>query len=140
MNFGEDTYFNVHYLKYSESVRIINYIGYHINKTNDSLSRKYIPNVYNQMLTLYNYINSIHKINNNIKQFWQIRCIKQIIINDGRTSYKNFKKDMEKLNSEITYYDYKNQSKKNRTVMILIKQKKYRILFLISKYINRKNI
>lgn len=141
LSFGEDASFSFDYISHSNSVRLISYFGYCNVVYQGSLSRKYVENLYEQSLMLYETIQKLKTTDNSEDiYFWAFRNIKLILYNEKRSNYQKFKqqarlvtqyKDFDKLK-----LDNSNLSVTDKIIMILLKMKAYVFLYMI--YHNRR--
>lgn len=138
MNFGEDTMFNIDYLRYAKKVKIIVSDGYHIRKRSGSLSRRYVKNVYWQMMMLLDKIID-EKLGIDMENFWRIRCAKQVIIIDSRGPYTDFKKDMLSVKrSMLKGVNVSNvMTRKDMVILHLLDSEKYLVLYLLCKIMQK---
>lgn len=141
LSFGEDASFSFEYISHSSSIRLIPYFGYYNVVCQGSLSRKYLEDLYEQSLMLYETIQKLKTESNSEDiYFWAFRNIKLILYNEKGCSYQKFKqkarlvtqyKDFDKLK-----LDNSNLSMTDKIIMILLKMKAYVFLYMI--YHNRR--
>ena len=131
MNFGEDTLFNIKYLDCCKSVKIIDYAGYNVNLTENSLSRRYVYNSFEQMKKITREIETNKKIDKEIKDLWSMRGIKIFFNNEAKKSYcvyrKNILKHKKYINSLIC--NLNKLDKHDRIVKYIIKYRMYFVIY-----------
>lgn len=133
MNYGEDTCFVFEYINHINSIRIINYNGYNnVVEDDDSLSRKYVKNIIEQMNVLNITISSIKAAERDEKNYWYLRNLKTILYNERNSRYFQFKSVI-KLIKNDKFYDKININNKlfSKTDCLLLVLFKIRLYFTI---------
>ena len=136
MNFGEDAFFVINYLKYCNRVDFVPNIGYYNVIVDGTLSRKYVKNMYEQCMLLYNLIDG-YRNSKNYKyiDYWYIRSLKLVLYNEKYIENKsefihNIKEMKVRKNCSLKYF-----SIYDKVIYFLLYYKNWRILYFIYKYL-----
>ena len=137
ISFGEDTCFVLDYINYCCSVRFINEVGYYNVITKNSLSRKYVQDIYTQL----NYINDKvkrfqNKYNDKDINYWIFRNVKVALYNEKDRKFDDFKKSLE-IWSNNENCIIGNPSGFDKILIFMLNKKMYICIYFIYHYIRR---
>lgn len=138
--YGEDTFFVMDYVSYCENIVVIDYFGYVNQILEQTLSRKYIQNMWEVVEPIPSELNNVFDLRHGKEwQYLYIRSIKLSLLNN-RNRTKIFR---EECNEIAANYDFKYLSllKSKRVsdliIVILFKMKLYSFLQLLYKRMYR---
>lgn len=131
ISYGEDTCFVLDYLKHCDNALIIDYNGYsNVISKEESLSRKYIKQIEDQLNEINIRIDEYEKVKETVKSIWYFRNFKTILYNEVNNGYDSFKKVL--INSKKNVYFSKikfNEFEfKDKLLYLFIK---YNLLYLV---------
>ena len=139
MNFGEDFDFILKYLKYVNQMKITDYTGYYNREIKGTLSRREIPNIWNQMKELYYTCQKIYDQSKNAKEldYLYIRLLKLTLLNKTYKEKVKFyeilkiiEKDKNFLKVKLKHFEFLS---KDWIIVLLLKVKSYYLLYIIFK-------
>lgn len=138
MRYGEDTCFVMQYLNYCSNAKIINYNGYYNRvEDNNSLSRNYVKNIFEQLDKVNFQICNLKDLSINVRNYWILRNFKTIVYNERNSTYKEFKNclNMIRKNKYFSFLNGDNSSYSliDKIIFFLIKQKFDLVLYYIYK-------
>lgn len=135
INLGEDTLFVLNYLSHVNTIKVISYAGYTNNIIPNTLSRKYVNNIWKMLSLAVNYANDIFELKYN--EYWNflyLRAIKIFLKNDS-ISYKKFKDACIVIRNDINFKHVKTYKKNsiNNIVFLLLKEHCDAMLYILVK-------
>ena len=116
MNFGEDTCFVLDYVKKSKTFYLLNKNDYYNVLAQDTLSRKYIPNLERQLI-------EINKKITDKNSYWSFRNYKLLLINESQKGYEQFRKGIKEYQKRINWRPSVRSLKKDMVIYILCRLK-----------------
>lgn len=136
LSYGEDTCFVVEYLMYCDNAKIIDYSGYYnVIGEDESLSRKYVKNIFEQLSVLNKKIDDNKFLKKSRKSIWYFRNYKTILYNEVKMGWDTFNKYI-KLIRDDAYYgciDLSDFKKIDKILYYLIKFRFYILVYFIYK-------
>ena len=107
LSFGEDFEFILKYLECLDGKILIKNVAYYYNTIEDgSLSRKPIPNIWDQLMIVYKQISKIYTLRED-RDYFLLRFIKITLLNEYFIKFSRFKNQM-KLITNTSYFNEVN--------------------------------
>ncbi|MDM8303799.1 glycosyltransferase family 2 protein [Limosilactobacillus vaginalis] len=133
--FGEDSIFVLNYLAKIREIKLISKCGYINNIVPNTLSRKYVNNIEQQLLNIMKVlVNNFPTIDNNSWNFMLCRSIKLSLTNSFRLGFGSFINECNTLINDNTFKNVKitsNLGVKDKVLVFLLKKRLYFLLFII---------
>lgn len=137
ISIGEDSLFVMEYLKFAKNIKIISYVGYLNNILPNTLSRKYIKNIWPQLRLLLNFVEKNFDMKENMEnwKYLYFRAIK-IYLRNENLSYKNFRYAFQAITQDSNFLNLRYSdfySIKDKLIFKLLTKKRPLLLFLLYK-------
>lgn len=139
-SFGEDTIFVMDYLKYIDTLKMVNFNGYNNVILDNTLSRKKIKNIWVQLMNILN--SATDDFNFEYSNYWNflyLRNIKLMLLN-SMNNFSDFKESCHIIENDSEFSKIeikKNDSIKEKVLICILKFRWHFMLYCIFKIISK---